>query len=68
MNDDILIESFIASSILSNNTGMPHLLFHLVRHIDQSEPIEHPVDVSHSPDIPQRFRAVYHLSHLFHIP
>lgn len=47
---------------------MPHLLLYFIRHIDQSEPIEHPVDVSHSPDIPQRFRAVYHLSHLFHIP
>ena len=38
------------------------LLLHFIRHIDQSEPIEHPVDVSHSPDIAQSFRAVYHFS------
>ena len=39
-----------------------HLLLHFIRHIDQSEPIEHSVDVSHSPDIAQSFRAVYHFS------
>ena len=39
-----------------------HLLLSLVRHIDQSEPIEHSVYVGHSPDIAQSFRAVYHFS------
>lgn len=38
-----------------------HLLLYLVRHIDQSEPIEHSVYVGHSPDIAQSFRAVYYL-------
>ena len=28
--------------------------------IDQSEPIEHPVDVSHAPDITQSFRTIHH--------
>ena len=45
-----------------------HLLLYLVRHIDQSEPIEHSVYVGHSPDIPQSFRAIYHFSYLFNIP
>ena len=45
-----------------------HLFFRFIRHIDQSEPIEHAINVSHSPDIAQSFRAVYHLSHLFNIP
>ena len=37
---------------------MPHLLLYLVRHIDQSEPIEHSVYVSHSPDISQSFWTI----------
>ena len=47
---------------------MAHLLLYLVRHIDQSEPIEYSVDVGHAPDIPQSFWVVYYFSHLFHIP
>lgn len=39
---------------------MPHLLLYLVRHIDQSEPIEHPINVSHSPDIAQCLWPIYH--------
>ena len=41
---------------------MPHLLLHFIRHIDQSEPIEHSVYVGHSSDIAQSFRAVYNFS------
>lgn len=29
--------------------------------------IEHPINVSHAPDIAQSFRSVYHFSHLFNI-
>lgn len=39
---------------------MPHLLLRIIRHIDQSEPIEHPVDVSHAPDIAQSFGSLYY--------
>ena len=39
-----------------------HLFFRFIRRIDQSKPIEHSVDVSHSPDIAQSFRAIYHFS------
>ena len=39
-----------------------HLLLYLIWHIDQTEPIEHPVDVGHASNIAQRFWAVYHFS------
>lgn len=39
---------------------MSHLLLHFIRHINQAEPIEHPVDVSYAPDIAQSFGAVYY--------
>ena len=39
-----------------------HLFFRFIRHIDQSKPIEHPVDVSHSPDIAQSFRSFNYFS------
>ena len=42
--------------------SLRHLLLNLVQHIDQAKSVEHSVDVSHSPDIPQSFRAVYHFS------
>ena len=41
---------------------MTHLLLRIIRHIDQSEPIEHPVDVSHAPDIPQSFGSLYYFT------
>lgn len=44
-----------------------HLFFRFIRHIDQSEPIEHSVDVSHSPDIAQSFRSFNYFSYLFNI-
>ena len=46
---------------------MAHLFLHFVRHINQSEPIEYSVDVSHSPDIPQRFRSFNNISYPFNI-
>ena len=39
---------------------MPHLLLHFIRHIDQSEPIEHSVYVGHAPDITQSFWSLYY--------
>ena len=39
---------------------MAHLLLYLIWHIDQTEPIEHSVDVSHSPDIAQSFGSLYY--------
>ena len=44
-----------------------HLFFRFIRRTDQSEPIEHPVDVSHSPDIAQSFRSFNYFSYLFNI-
>ena len=37
-----------------------HLLLYLVRHIDQSEPIEHSIYVGHTPDITQSFGTINH--------
>ena len=39
---------------------MPHLLLYFIRHIDQPEPIEHPINVSHAPDIAQSFGSLYY--------
>lgn len=39
---------------------MSHLLLHFIRHINQSKPIEHPINVSHSPDIAQSFGSLYY--------
>ena len=41
---------------------MAHLRLYLIWHIDQSEPIEHSVDVSHAPDITQRLWPIYYFS------
>ena len=54
-------------SALGNTPALIHFLLHLVRHIDQPEPIEHSVYVGHSPDIAQSFRTVNHCSDLFYI-
>ena len=57
----------VHSNLFFAGFRMSHLLLHFIRHINQSKPIEHPINVSHSPDIAQSFRAVYHFSHLFNI-
>ena len=54
-------------SALGSTPALIHFLLYIVRHIDQSEPIEHPIDVGHAPDIAQRFWTVYHCSDLFYI-
>ena len=49
-------------SALGNTPAPIHFTLCIVRHIDQSEPIEHSVDVGHAPDIAQRFWTVNHFS------
>ena len=44
-----------------------HLFFCFIRHVDQSESIEHSVYIGHTPDIAQRFRTFNYLSYLFNI-
>lgn len=51
---------FIASIIF--------LFLHFFRHIDQSEAIEHPIDVSHTPDVTQSLWSFNYFSYLFDIP
>lgn len=55
-------------SALGNIPALIHFTLCLVRHIEESKPVEHPINISHAPDIPQSFRAVYHFSNLFNIP
>ena len=42
-------------SALGNIPALIHFTLCLVRHIEESKPIEHAVDVSHAPDVTQRF-------------
>ena len=63
----LLLSRQLCPSLLDSNLFFAvfwtaHFLLYLVRHIDQSEPIEHSIYVGHSPDIAQSFRAVYHFS------
>ena len=44
-----------------------HLFFCFIRHVDQSEPIEHSVYIGHTPDIAQRFRSLNYFSYLFNM-
>lgn len=46
---------------------MLHLFLNCIRHIDQSEPIEHRIDIDHAPDVSQSFRPVNHSSHFFYV-
>ena len=41
---------------------MTHLFLYLARHIDQPEPIEHSVYITHAPDIPQSFGSLYYFT------
>ena len=54
-------------SALGSTPSLIHFTLCIVRHIDQSEPIKHSVDVGHAPDIAQRFWPVNHCSDLFYI-
>ena len=54
-------------SALGNIPALIHFTLCLVRHIEESKPIEHAVDVSHAPDIAQGFWSGHLLSYLFNI-
>ncbi len=55
-----LLLFFIASIIF--------LFLHFFRHIDQSEAIEHPIDVSHTPDVTQSLWSFNYFSYLLIFP
>lgn len=48
-------------------TSSFHLPVHFIRHINESESVEHSINISHASDIAQSFRPVHHCSHLFYI-
>lgn len=54
-------------SALGSTPALIHFTLCIVRHIDQSKPVEHSVDIGHTPDIAQHFWPVYHCSDLFYI-
>lgn len=54
-------------SALGNTPAPIHFTLCIVRHIDQSKPVEHSVDIGHAPDIAQCFRSCYYCSYLFNI-
>lgn len=49
---------------LSQTTSLSlrHLLFNLFRHVNQAKSVEYPINVGHTPDIPQRLGSVHYLS------
>ena len=53
-------------SALGSTPALIHFTLCIVRHIDQSKLVEHPVDIGHAPDIAQRFWTVNHRSDLFY--
>ena len=48
-------------------TSSFHLPIHFIRHINESESVEHSINISHASDVAQSFRPVHHRSHLFYI-
>ena len=54
-------------SALGSTLALIHFTLCIVRHIDQSKPVEHSVDIGYAPDIAQRFWTVNHRSDLFYI-
>lgn len=55
------------ASALGNTPAPIQFTLCIVRHIDQSEPIEHSIYVGHAPDIAQRFWPVNRCSDFFYI-
>ena len=49
-------------SALGNTPVLIHFTLCIVWHIDQSEPIEHPVDVGHASNIAQSFGSLYYFT------
>ena len=48
-------------------TSSFHLPIHFIRHINESESVEHSINVSHASDVAQSFWPVHHRPHLFYI-
>ena len=47
---------------IPTSLSLRHLLLDLFRHVNQSKSVEHPINVGHTPDIPQRLGSVHYLS------
>ena len=52
---------FLSQTILTS-LSLRHLLFNLFRHVNQAKSVEYPINVGHTPDIPQRLGSVRYLS------
>lgn len=50
------------SQTIPTSLSLRHLLFNLFRHVNQAKSVEHPINVGHTPDIPQRLGSVHYLS------
>ena len=50
------------SQTIPTSLSLRHLLFNLFRYINQAKSVEYPINVGHTPDIPQRLGSVYYLS------
>ena len=50
------------SQTIPTSLSLRHLLFNLLRHVNQAKSIEQPIDIRHTPDISQRLGSVHYLS------
>ena len=50
------------SQTIPMSLSFRHLLFNLFRHVNQAKSVEHPINVGHTLDIPQRLGSVHYLS------
>ena len=50
------------SQTIPTSLSLRHLLFNLFRYINQAKSVEYPINVGHTPDIPQRLGSVHYLS------
>ena len=64
----IFFKHIFSSLLLFFIASIIFLFLHFFRHIDQSEAIEHPIDVSHTPDVTQSLWSFNYFSYLFDIP
>ena len=53
---------FFLSQTIPTSLSLRHLLFNLFRHVNQAKSVEHPINVGHTLDIPQRLGSVHYLS------
>lgn len=50
------------SQTIPTSLSLRHLLFNLFRHVNQAKSVEQPIDIRHTPDVPQRLGSVHYLS------